>query len=508
MGAVMEVTTGRSRPGVAAALTWAGWIALCCSLASPVIAQAPSPSPAAEGRRVGNGPDALPSLRRVGIVSPGGPDYALSTGMRYGLLGPVVSHDDVHHQLGAFAAASLRATRAIALAVRFDGQYVAHVGGPDDGDSGGITRTRLAARGGWVLNERLRVGAEGALGLPAAQTVAESVNNVTAELRGLLTYLPDNRRLLVASLLGVRLDGSASAIATADHYTASDRAVLGAASGAALLWGLGLTYRHGSLDVLAEWSWDLYVGHNAPTVGQSPMHLTGGTRLWLDPSYHLDLLGAVSPSARPDVTPGQPLQVLPPRYWVGISLGMRFGAKAPPKVAAAPPPEPVAQAPGGIEGTVRGPDGEMIANATVSYATPDGPREVVTDEEGHFALSDLPPGVVELQVQADGWQPFTMTVGVDAGATSTPEVLLERPLPQGQIRGTVKDFRGRPVDARVLIKPLGLRVRTDAEGSFEVDVPPGDYTVEVRARGFNKQRRPARVYDNGVTVVIVDLRKR
>ena len=36
----------------------------------------------------------------------------------------------------------------------------------------------------------------------------------------------------------------------------------------------------------------------------------------------------------------------------------------------------------------------------------------------------------------------------------------------------------------------------------------GDYTVVVTAKGFRSQTRPAKVHDNGVAVVIVDLRKK
>lgn len=485
--------------GEVAPLLLAAIAGLFVSLCAPAAAQ-----------RVGRDPSALPGLRRVGIVAPGGAPFAMSAGLRYGVTEPVLDRADVHHQLGMVLGGSYRMKPFLAAALRLDGVYVQHAGGPDSGDAGAITRTRATLRGDFRLDRRWRLGGEGVLRIPAAQDVARAFSNTGADLRALLTHLPSDRRLVLTSLLGLRLDNSADAIGNPAQYSPSDRVVMGAASGTALLTGLGVTYRHRRFDVLAEWSWDLYLGDDSPDASQSPMWLTGGMRYWAGRGLHADVLGAVSPSARPTLDAASPLVVIEPRFWLGVSVGMDLGAaerrRAPraPVQPAPPPPPPT----GGIEGTVRGPEGEAIGGATVSYNGPQGPLQVVADAEGRFELRQVPAGVHELHIEAEDYQPFTTTLEVTPGAVAAPALLLERPLPQGQIRGTVKDYRGHAVRARVTIKPLGKRIRTDAEGSFEVDVPPGDYTVEVRAPGFRRQKRPAKVHDNGVTVVIVDLRKR
>jgi hypothetical protein len=57
------------------------------------------------------------------------------------------------------------------------------------------------------------------------------------------------------------------------------------------------------------------------------------------------------------------------------------------------------------------------------------------------------------------------------------------------------------------VEDLGLDARSDAEGRFELDVPPGEHVVIIEAPGHRGQRRTAEVPENGVTVMNVDLRR-
>ena len=468
----------------------------------------------AAAERLGIGDGALPALRHVGIAAPGGPAYALRTGLSYGFLESVVDDSDAHHSVGGTLAGSYRPIDQLAFGLHLQGQFISHAGGPSAGDTGGLTRSRVTLRGDFNLEQRLRVGVEGRLALPATQSVGRSARYASPELLGLLTYLP-LPRLLIGVQLGLRYDRSGAGIRRPDGYSLSDRAVLGAGSGPALLSGMGLAYRYGPLDLIAEWSWEAYIGQDAPALQETPVHLTAGVRLWPSDGLHLDLLGAVSPSARPDIAHGRPLQVLPPRLWLGVSIGLRFGPATPPPLASplplAPstasgsPPAPQA---GAIEGVVHGPDGAPVPGATIRYDGTQGPAEVRSDAEGRFRIEDAPAGELQLHVHAEGWQPFALRVPIAPGQTAAPEVILEPPLPQGVIRGTVRDFHGQPVDARIRIEPGGLKAGTDEHGEFELEVAPGEYTVTVRARGYRTETRKAKVHDNGVAVVIVDLTAR
>jgi hypothetical protein len=78
----------------------------------------------------------------------------------------------------------------------------------------------------------------------------------------------------------------------------------------------------------------------------------------------------------------------------------------------------------------------------------------------------------------------------------------------GTIRGQIRGFDGAPVPATASVYPLGTKASTDAEGKFELSVPPGQYTVRVRAFGYRSQNRRVAVSADGITVLNIELRKK
>ena len=78
----------------------------------------------------------------------------------------------------------------------------------------------------------------------------------------------------------------------------------------------------------------------------------------------------------------------------------------------------------------------------------------------------------------------------------------------GMIRGQVRAFDGTPVAATASVYPLGTKTSTDADGKFELSVPPGQYTVRVRAFGYRSQNRRVAVGADGITVLNIELRKK
>jgi hypothetical protein len=75
----------------------------------------------------------------------------------------------------------------------------------------------------------------------------------------------------------------------------------------------------------------------------------------------------------------------------------------------------------------------------------------------------------------------------------------------GQIRGTVRSFSGEAVQATITVYPIKQKAKTDAAGDFSMDVPPGRYSVRVRASKYKSQSRDVLVTENGVTVLNVEL---
>jgi len=84
-------------------------------------------------------------------------------------------------------------------------------------------------------------------------------------------------------------------------------------------------------------------------------------------------------------------------------------------------PLPAQDGLGGIAGTVRA-DAAPLRGALVSIRTLG--RTTVTDAEGRFRIGALPPGAVEVDVRAVGWQPLRRQVNVRAGETVQLEIVL------------------------------------------------------------------------------------
>jgi hypothetical protein len=57
----------------------------------------------------------------------------------------------------------------------------------------------------------------------------------------------------------------------------------------------------------------------------------------------------------------------------------------------------------------------------------------------------------------------------------------------------------------VRVEPAGAETQTDAEGFFQIDVPPGQYEVVIEAPGYQPQRRAVKVEQQGVVIVNADL---
>jgi hypothetical protein len=168
-----------------------------------------------------------------------------------------------------------------------------------------------------------------------------------------------------------------------------------------------------------------------------------------------------------------------------------------------PPEKPKAE----VRGQVLTASGTGLAGASVSLSRGDLRQTVATDPQGAFAFTALPPGTYTLELRADGFTPETQTIEVgESSAQLAPlQVTLKRELPQGQIRGTVRRFNGTPVVATVSIPALKVTLTTREDGTFEIDVPPGEYSVAVTARGLRPQTRKARVEHHGVAILIVEL---
>jgi hypothetical protein len=141
-----------------------------------------------------------------------------------------------------------------------------------------------------------------------------------------------------------------------------------------------------------------------------------------------------------------------------------------------------------------------------------GPRQVVTDDDGRFAFSDLPPGRYSLTAEKPGYvktyygskrpgRPPGTAVAVLAGQPA-PTVTIGV-LPGAVIAGTVRDQFGAPISGsqvslkhslvingrRRMVDVPNLRlpeVTTDDRGRYRIyGLPPGDYAVYCSGAGMS-----------------------
>jgi hypothetical protein len=489
----------RDRPRIAAPrlnVAIALAIALACS-ASTARAQVEAP-------RAGTGVDALSGVHEVPLALPSPAAVNTRLGLGYGWTEAVLKMSDSHHRLQLDAAVSVTPLPWLSAALRVLGRYDTHSG--RSSDDGVISETHLAARATFPLNPDWHAGAQLELYLPGGDDVTKAFAAVSGDLQLLLAYAPQSSPLTLGLALGLRVDRSRDAGGDPSAYSAADRLALGASDSVlALRPGLAFGYRTGALTWIAEWAYRMYFDYPA----ESPMWIRAGARYRPSEPLQLELLLGASPSRRPSLAEGAPLRVVEPRLWVGLAVSYAFGARSQPSAAVnprpaepAPPPPPQ---PAQLRGTIAQPSGAALSGAAVKLQGAAEPHLATSDAQGAFAFEELPAGPYTLSVSADGFVEAQRSLNLHAGERSELRVALERDVPQGQIRGTVRQFNGKPVQASISIAQLNIKQNTREDGTFEIDVPPGEYSVAVKARGFKSQTRKARVELRGVAILIVEL---
>lgn len=163
-----------------------------------------------------------------------------------------------------------------------------------------------------------------------------------------------------------------------------------------------------------------------------------------------------------------------------------------------------------VAGRVVDPDGRPIGGASVSIVQTEkvdaAALELTADADGRFA-TDLDGGALQITARAKEYKDGASEATVAPGTTGEITVTLVRAVRQGQLRGQVLSFDGRPLAATITVKgKTTASVATDEGGMFSVDLPDGAFTVEIKSPGFATQKRSVSIKRDGVTVLNVDLR--
>jgi hypothetical protein len=153
---------------------------------------------------------------------------------------------------------------------------------------------------------------------------------------------------------------------------------------------------------------------------------------------------------------------------------------------------------------VRSSDGELLAGVTV--AAPEGPG-TRSAADGSFALAELAPGLVKVNLSRADLVASTEIVSVPPGGEVSVQITLRRaqaPAP-AVLSGLVRSEAGVPVAARVRLLEPGLSVDADAGGRFRFEVPAGRYTLTIEAPGFITQKKGVRAGAGDQNIYNVDL---
>jgi hypothetical protein len=465
---------------------------------------------------------ALPGIARVGVAATRKPRLAGAATGGYGYTEALGPQDGSNLRLGGTLSLAGAPTRWLELALRLDGRYNSH---PDDdrgSDRNMIGDPRFSVRLGHQVADAFHFGVEGIVWLPGKDAPSIDFGATTVDARGLAAWRPKDSGFTLALLGGYRFDQSASAGQDPRTLRIGDRISLGLSDFDALLLGLGLAQRVGSIELLGEFSTDLMMGSGAPPASQSPMRATAGVRYHVTPELQLQALGDLTLSGRPGVDPDDPFVPIEPRFsaLLGLRYLVDFGEKpaaAPPpppppppkpkpKPKPAPPPPPPEPPTGKISGVVTDEAGKPIDNAFVTVLAGDTEENLDSGTDGRFEVQRVAVGEATIKVEVEGFETVEKKVQVSKDKTESVAFTLVPALPAGQLRGLVRSFSGKPLVATILIVETGEEATTGPDGRFEIDVPPGRYTIAVRAEGHLGQRRSVRVENRGVTILNADLK--
>jgi len=454
---------------------------------------------------------ALPGIVRVGVPGLGPRRLAAAGSAGYGLTEAQSTGDSAHHRLFGTVAVGVAPLPALELSLRLDGRYDRH---PDDGagaHGGAVGDPRLLARYGVKAGPAFRVGAELGAWFPGKDAPSVSFDATTVDARLLAAFTPATGPLVAASL-GFRFDQSAKASPTRNLIRPGDRLALGLSEFNAVLCGVGIAVPRGRFEILGELSADILVGSGGPGIGRSPLRVTAGVRHHLSPAFAIEGLAEVTPSGRPPLGPNDPLVPVEPRF--SLMLGLRYRLpfdSTPARAALAATPEPARPAvdprnTAAITVRVVGEAGTEAKHATVTITSGEAQLTATSIADGTYRADAVPLGAAKIGVVAEGFEPVEQSLDVGPNSGTAPiEIRMKALPPSGQLRGLVRSFAGRGLKATIHVDPVGLDVKTDANGAFTLDVPPGEYQVSIRATRFKEQRRKVHVDQNGVTVINAEL---
>jgi Carboxypeptidase regulatory-like domain len=465
---------------------------------------------------------ALPGLIRVGLPVPTAP-AAVTAGVGYGWLDPTQGQPGGQRFQGQIAAA-LTPFSPLSIALDLRGRIDAYSPASTGAQVNGYGEPRLTVRYAAGLTDELFLGAELDARLIGKHAPSIDFAATSPSLRALGAWRLSPSFWLGANL-GFQLDRSDHAVPHPELVSAPDKRSLGASSWNAVQWGLGASYQLPSAPIrlLAELSGEAVVGAGSPSIVRSPARVSVGGHYTMHAAWSAVATLEAALSSRAPELPSHRLLPADPRVSAGVALVWRFDTGKPAaaespaepakpveptaRPAEPPPPAPVPRS--SVAGSVVDEGGRPLADVEVSIVQTGSEAVTVrTFADGTFQFKDVPVGAVELRVTTPGYDAEVITL--DGAEPRQREIALRPTIPAGQVRGAVLDFEGKPVAALVTLKAgdkkiADKKIEVRPDGSFELELAPGTYTVIFEAPNYGAQRRTIRVRDHGVVILNIAL---
>lgn len=458
----------------------------------------------------------MPAVLRVGVPVPAPDKVALAASAGYGFIDTAFDLDNPGSRLRGSLGTSVAVLPFLLLGADARGHMDLFSAADDQKRINFYGEPRLTARLHMPASEALYWGVQLDARLVGEKAPDVDFDSTSPSIRGLFgARLAPNTWL--GAELGFHLDNTAHSLPARVVISSADRISVGASSSPGIPWGVGVSHRLDSgLELLGELRGEVLIGRNAPGVFESPWSFGLGARQPVTDNLDALLSADVSLSARPDLDLDVYVPV-EPRAGILLTAIFRFGAenqeptlekpvvkpKPPEKKVEEAPPEPeIPTEP--VQGTVVDEGGRPLADVSVTL-TREGaePIEERSYANGAFEFKEIPEGAVELTFKTAGYDEVKLSI--EQGQEREREVVLYPSLPAGQVRGQVRDLKGEPIQAKITISPGDEEIEVGADGSFELELAPGSYTVSFEHPDLSPQKRFIRVQDRGVVILNIAL---
>jgi hypothetical protein len=451
-------------------------------------------------------------------------------GRRTGLLG---KDHKLDRAIGDIAFA-YGVTDIISVGLSLDGRYDKHFGLAPSGDDGYVGDPHINVRIAKTSGAN-HFGGQLGVWVPGKDAPSIAASAISVDARGLVS-IPAGPGLLSFEA-GFRLDNSAKSVDNLMKLSLQDRVSLGVSDYNALFGGAHLQFPAGSGWISLEGSLVAFLG--SPPAADAKLAegtlmfrggVTGGVHLNSTWSVVAYVEAAKVPGVQAAQVMAANIPVIPyePAFTGGLGIEARFGGPRATYIEKDchkhnPPDCPAVKVPllADLSGSVVDEAGKPVVGAKITFTLKNSQvPATATDASGAWKATGVPVGsstdgkptieesAIEVAVDVDGKKPGKATVAVTAGgAITVPPIQLEPALPPGQVKGVVRSPTGKPIAGAIITASPGDKsTTTGADGTFVLDLAPGQYKVTAKS-GASTQDLDVTIDPNGVALKEFVLKK-